>query len=97
VRNWMMIIFGAITDFLFIVFMLQWVHFGGSWRFVMTLCLTYGLRLILCKLFYLRQPVGGDLWKFPGFYSLTVQYGTSNDYYFNPVMAICTQLFFEFR
>lgn len=96
-KNSLLIIFGALTDFLLIAFLLQWVHYGGSWRFVQSLCLTYALRFLLCKLFYMRQPVGGDLWNYPGWYSLTVQYGTSNDYYFNPVLAICTQLFFEYR
>jgi len=38
-----------------------------------------------------------DLWEFPGFPSLTVQYGNRNDYYFNPVPAICIQLFAEYR
>ena len=82
---------------LLIVYLLQWVHYGGTWRFVISLCVTYLLRLILTELFLLRRPIGGDQWVFPGWASLTVQYGMSNDYYFNPVVAICLQLFLEYR
>ena len=51
VRNSLLIVFGALTDFIFIVFMLQWVHYGGSWRFVLSLCITYALRCVLCMIF----------------------------------------------
>ena len=97
IRNYILILFGALTDMLLIGFLLQWVHYGGTWRFVISLGLTYLLRLILTELFLLRQPEGGDLWVNPGWGSLTVQYGMRNDYYFNPVVAICLQLFLEYR
>merc|ERR1711976_925510 len=45
----------------------------------------------------IRSPVGGDIWESPGFPSLIVWYGSSNDYYFNPAMAVCIQLVLEYR
>ena len=45
----------------------------------------------------MRSPEGGDLWEFPGFYSLTIRYGNQNDYYFNTVVASCAILVLEFH
>lgn len=88
-KNYLLIAFAGLTDVLLLIFLARWSYKGGSWRFIMTLTLTYILRYIFVSLFKIRFPEGGDLWEFPGFYSLTVQYGNSNDYYFNPVVAIC--------
>ena len=96
-KNQLLIGFGALTDILLLVFMARWSYFGGTWRLMIALFLTYALRLFFTSLFKMSQPEGGDLWDFPGFYSLTVQYGSCNDYYFNPVVALTTQLFFEYR
>lgn len=92
-----MISFGALTDFLLLAFMAKWTYYGGTWRFMISLFLTYLLRFILCFLFKMQPPPGGDLWTFPGFYSLTMEYGKHTDYYFNPVISLTTQLFFEYR
>lgn len=64
---------------------------------MIAICITYALRFVLSMLFKIRFPEGGDLWNFPGFYSLTIPYGNSNDYYFNPVIAVSIQLFHEFK
>ena len=96
-KNYLLIAFAGLTDVLLLIFLARWSYKGGSWRFMMTLTLTYILRYIFVSIFKIRFPEGGDLWEFPGFYSLTVQYGNSNDYYFNPVVAICIQLFSEYR
>jgi len=52
--------------------MARWSYYGGSWRFMISLFLTYTLRFIFTSLFKMSYPEGGDLWDFPGFYSLTV-------------------------
>jgi hypothetical protein len=85
-----MISFGALTDFLLLAFMAKWTYYGGTWRFMISLFLTYFLRFFLCSLFKMQPPPGGDLWNFPGFYSLTMEYGKHTDYYFNPVISLTT-------
>jgi len=92
-----MIAFGVLTDALLLIFLAKWVYQGGSWRFLIALTLTYILRFINTSLFKIRTPPGGDIWEFPGFYSMVVQYGSSNDYYFNPAIAVCMMLVMEFR
>jgi hypothetical protein len=75
----------------------RWCYLGGTWRFIIALSMTHLLRFFFTSLFKMRAPEGGDLWKFPGFYSLTVGYGSQNDYYFNSTVAICTLLICEYR
>lgn len=85
-----MVVFGALTDFLLLACLGQWVMTGGSWRFIIALSLTYSLRCLFSSLFKMRGPEKGDLWEFPGWYSLVVNYGNQNDYYFNPAVAVAT-------
>mmetsp|Transcript_16452 Transcript_16452/g.27921 ORF Transcript_16452/g.27921 Transcript_16452/m.27921 type:complete len:325 (+) Transcript_16452:234-1208(+) len=96
-KKFLMVIMGALTDILLLLFMMRWTYNGGSWRFMISLFLTYSLRLLFGSLFKMRSPEDGDLWEFPGIYSLTVQYGNQNDYYFNPTLSICIQLLNEYR
>jgi len=95
--QYLMIAFGVLTDALLLIFLAKWVYQGGSWRFLIALFLTYSLRLVNTSLFKIRLPPGGDIWGFPGFYSMVVQYGSNNDYYFNPALAVCIQLVLEFK
>lgn len=44
----------------------------------------------------MRYP-DGYLWDFPGFYSITVPYGKTNDFFFSGHIGICMICFCEFR
>ena len=92
-----MIAFGLLTDVLLCIFLFKWVMNGGSWRFMIAFTWTYFLRFINASLFKIRQPVGGDIWDHPGFPSLVIQYGSENDYYFNPAISVCILLVLEYR
>jgi hypothetical protein len=39
----------------------------------------------------------GDLWSYPGFFSLTVPYPDVNDFYFSGHVGSCTLIFLEYR
>ena len=95
--QFLLIAFGMLTDALLLFFLGKWVYNGGSWRFLIALSLAYFLRFINTSLFMIRKPPGGDIWEYPGFFSITVQYGAQNDYYFNPTMSVCICLVMEFR
>jgi hypothetical protein len=97
VKKQLLIGFGVLTDFLLLFFMARWVCYGGTWRFIIAIFLTYLLRFLNTALFRMRSPENGDLWEFPGFYSLTVSYGRQNDYYYNPVVALCMILKCEYK
>lgn len=64
---------------------------------LIALVLTYLLRGLFINMFLMEEPRQGDLWEYPGFNSLTVPYGRSNDYFYNPVIALCTLLIKEFN
>ncbi len=43
-----------------------------------------------------RYP-DGYLWEFPGFYSITVPYGKTNDFFFSGHVGCCVIMMLEFR
>lgn len=87
---------GLLTDFLLLFFMGRWCIKGGSWRFMIGLVLTLALKSYFSS-WFMMSPPPGDLWHYPGFYSLTVPYGRSNDYHYNTVLAITIMLALEYH
>ena len=57
------------------------VH-GRTWRLPVSLAMFYGLRAIIQQLFLMRYPEG-YLWNYPGFPSLVVPYGKTNDFFYS--------------
>ena len=47
------------------------------------------------NLFKMSYPQG-YIWEFPGMYSLTIRYGSQNDFYFCPYMALAMVHYHEF-
>lgn len=94
-KNMLMISFGLLTDFVFLVWMGRWCIKGGSWRFMIALILVFFIKFFFRKTFMIAHPID-ELWTFPGFYSLVVHYGRSNDYHYNTVTAVTTMLSCEF-
>jgi len=62
----------------FVVFAIH----GRTWRLPIALVMFYGLRMILQKCFLMRYPEG-YLWDYPGFPSLVVPYGKTNDFFYS--------------
>jgi len=102
----MMIICGLMMDFMI---MLQFYRFAihtRTWRFPIALISIYMIRFMLMVwplslifhqfLFKMRYPEG-YLWEFPGFYSLTVPYGKTNDFFFSGHIACCVVNMLEYR
>ena len=93
----LLIMSGLLADTLLLVQLARFSHYGGTWRFMVAITLLYFLRSFNTLFFKMKAPDGGDLWDHPGFSSLVVSYGSQNDYYFNPVVAVMVLLFMEFR
>lgn len=62
----------------FVVFIVK----GKTWRLPLTMAIFYLLRLLIQKTFLMRYPEG-YLWENPGFPSITVPYGKTNDFFFS--------------
>ena len=84
--NALLIISSAIIDLLGIFLLSRWL-FGASLRPFLALVIVLGLRQIMQALVALPAP-SNAIWHYPGFPSLLVTYGVSNDYFFSGHAAI---------
>ena len=76
----------AIIDLLGVFLLARWI-FGGALRPFLGLVIVLGLRQIVQWLVALPAPPNA-IWHYPGFPSLLVTYGVSNDYFFSGHTAI---------
>ena len=84
--NALLIVSSAIIDLLAIFILARWI-FAGSARGFLGLVIVLGLRQIVQGLVALPAPPNA-IWHYPGFPSLLVTYGVSNDYFFSGHTAI---------
>jgi hypothetical protein len=84
--NLLLIISSGIIDLLGVFLLTRWI-FGASMRPFLGLVIVLGLRQIMQWLVALPAPPNA-IWHYPGFPSLLVTYGVSNDYFFSGHTAI---------
>jgi hypothetical protein len=84
--NALLIVSSAIIDLLGVFLLSKWL-FRGSARPFVALVIVLGLRQIMEALVALPAPPNA-IWHYPGFPSLLVTYGVSNDYFFSGHTAI---------
>jgi len=84
--NFLLILSSGIIDLLGIFLLLRWIV-GASFRPFLGLVIVLGLRQIMQSLVALPAPANA-IWHYPGFPSLLVTYGVSNDYFFSGHTAI---------
>jgi len=84
--NALLIVSSAIIDLLGIFLLRRWL-FGASLRPFLVLMIVLGLGQIMQALVALPAPPNA-IWHYPGFPSLLVTYGVSNDYFFSGHTAI---------
>lgn len=82
VKNWFLIVCSLFMDITMIVGIFMFVVRGKSWRLPIALIMFYLLRMLVQKLFLMRYPEG-YLWDYPGFPSLVVPYGKTNDFFYS--------------
>lgn len=81
-----LIVSSALID-VFGLYLLGSAIFGSSLRPLLAVLILFSLRQI-CQLVGTLPPPSGMLWRDPGFPSLLVTYGTSNDFFFSGHTAI---------
>ena len=81
-KNALLIISGIFTDFLFIVFVFDFILYNSSWCGILHFFTFYFLKGIFSNFFSLSQPTGYAL-SYPGLPSLLISYKTANDFFFS--------------
>ncbi|HTM36596.1 MAG TPA: phosphatase PAP2-related protein [Terriglobales bacterium] len=84
--NALLIASSGMIDLIGIFLLGRWL-FGGSLRPFLALVIVLGLRQVMQALVALPSPPNA-IWHYPGFPSLLVTYGVSNDYFFSGHTAI---------
>lgn len=84
--NTLLIISSGIIDLLGLFLLGRWL-FAGTLRPFLALVIVLGLRQIMQAVVALPTPASA-IWHYPGFPSLLVTYGVSNDYFFSGHTAI---------
>ncbi|HLJ96370.1 MAG TPA: hypothetical protein VKU02_24565 [Gemmataceae bacterium] len=69
------------------LFLFVWSMVGPSIRPFLGLCILFGLRQV-CQVLTALPPPPGSIWRSPGFPSLFVTYGVSNDLFFSGHTAL---------
>ena len=82
----LLIVSSGIVDLLGIFLLWRWI-IGASLRPFLGLVIVLGLRQVMQSLVALPAPPNA-IWHYPGFPSLLVTYGVSNDYFFSGHTAI---------
>lgn len=96
VRNGVLIFCSLCMDITVVVGMVIFVIHGKTWRLPLTLICFYALRFIMQKIFFMRFP-DGYMWNYPGFPSLVVPYGATNDFFFSGHVGCATIFMLEYR
>jgi len=85
-----------LCDILLIAKMYTWTVNGGTWRLPIALVGIYAWKELIAFLFKMRFPET-SLWDYPGFYSLLVEYGPTNDTHFTLQLAVMVAVAAEYR
>jgi len=95
-KNGFMIFCSLCMDITMVVGFVVFAIHGKTWRLPIALALFYVLRTIVQRLFLLRYPEG-YLWDYPGFPSLVVPYGKTNDFFYSGHAGGATIMTLEYR
>jgi len=95
-RNSMIILSSTLVDICMTSLYLFWLFYGKSLRLLYTIAPFYIIRGLTQRIFAISFP---DYFIFqdPGFFSITVPYFKTNDFFFSGHVGVCTFFFLEYR
>jgi len=82
-------------DIMVSVLFVYYAKYGRSFRLPLTYTMFYGIRVI-CQNIYAMKAYDGFYWDYPGFPSLVVPYGATNDFFYSGHIGCCMLVFLEF-
>ena len=83
-----MIVGGLLSDAHALSILILWAFRGKSWRLPIALVGLYLMKEFVDATFKIEYAQEGFIWEFPGFYSLTVPYGLSNNTHFTVYVSL---------
>jgi hypothetical protein len=83
-----------LCDIITLAMFCLWTVAGRTWRFPIALVGNYLCRFLCASLFKMKYPAN-MIWEYPGFHSLTVNYGSANDMHFCVHIALLMVIFLE--
>ena len=92
----LMIFCAFIMDSLVLSVLLYFAFFGRSWRIFAEFLFFYSLRFTCQGLFAMQLP-NGFYWEYPGFPSIAVPYGATNDFFYSGHVGACVLCYLEYR
>lgn len=94
-RNAFVIFCSTLLDILVLVSFGRFALYATTFRLFIALILFYSIRAIIQAICTLEQPEGYD-WGYPGWFSLTVPYGITNDFFYSGHVGVCFIFYLEF-
>lgn len=92
-----LIIFSSITlDSLLLIAFYRWTRYSSSYRLPLANVFFYITRAICQKLIVIEYPEGYN-WGYPGFFSFSIPYGETNDFFYSGHVGICIVQYLEFN
>ena len=95
-RNILIIISSLMIDINFIALGFIFIFYGNSLRIAILIFTFYIVRAFLQRIFFMPYP-RHFIFLDPGFFSLSVPYIPSNDFFFSGHVGMCTLFFLDFK
>ena len=95
-RNAFMIVSSLMLDILVLTSAARFAVYATTFRMIIALVLFYSVRAIIQALCTLEQPEGYN-WGYPGWFSLVVPYGITNDFFYSGHVGVCFIFYLEFN
>ena len=95
-RNIFIITASSCMDIMVLTQFARFAFYGTTWRLPICLLMFYLLRGFCQQVYYVRFPKG-FLWGWPGFYSITIPYGKTSDFFFSGHVGMSVICGMEFK
>ena len=95
-RNVLLIFCSGLLDVNMLISFYKFVMCSKTYRFIICILVFYVMRAALILIFDMPYPQGYN-WGYPGWLSLFVPYGKTNDFFYSGHVGICMITFMEFK
>jgi hypothetical protein len=66
----------------------RWTRYSSSYRLILASAMFYVTRSVCQSLIVIEYPEGYN-WGYPGFFSFSIPYGETNDFFYSGHVGIC--------
>ena len=87
-RDYLIIFSSTCIDIMMLIAFYRFARYATTYRLMICMALFYSTRIMVQILNALEFPKG-NLWTFPGIYSLMIPYGETHDFFYSGHVGIC--------